>query len=98
MAESDSSEVVKEAVETVAVANVKTIAEAAAFYQAQTFAETHANNQALNALRLSIVAKATDAVFNLQGEEAGAASGVLGQIAKMLQMTPPPTNIPTQGT
>lgn len=43
MAESDSSEVVKEAVETVAVSNVKTIAEAAAFYQAQTFAETHAN-------------------------------------------------------
>ena len=94
----DSSEIVKEAAEAVGLTNVKTVGEAAAFYQAQTFAETHANNQAINALRIGIVAKATDAVMNLQPDEGGVASGLVGQLAKLLQMTPPPTNIPTQGT
>ena len=98
MPESDSSEIVKEAAESVTFSNVKTVGEAAAFYQAQTFAETHAHNQAMNALRVGIIAKATDAVLNLQPDEGGVATGLVGQLAKMLQMTPPPTNIPTQGT
>jgi hypothetical protein len=93
----DSSEIVKEGAEVVGFTNVKTVGEAAAFYQAQSFAETHANNQAMNQLRMSILAKATDAVFNLQPSEGAAASGIIGQLAKMLQQTPPPTNIPTQG-
>lgn len=93
----DSSEIVKEAAETAGFGNVKTIGEAAAFYQAQTFAETHANNQAMNALRYSIVAKATDGIMNLQPSEGAVSSGIVGQLAKMLQQTPPPTNIPTQG-
>ena len=93
----DSSEIVKEAAETVGFSNIKTVGEAASFYQAQSFAETHANNQAMNQLRMSILAKATDAVFNLQPAEGASASGILGQLAKMLQQTPPPTNIPTQG-
>ena len=93
----DSSEIVKEAAETVGFSNVKTVGEAASFYQAQAFAETHANNQAMNQLRISVLAKATDAVMNLQPSEGAAASGIIGQLAKMLQQTPPPTNIPTQG-
>ena len=93
----DSSEIVKEGAETVAFSNVKTVGEAAGFYMAQTFAETHANNQAVNALRLSVIAKSTDAIMNLQPDEGGTSSAILGQLAKMLQMTPPPTNVPTQG-
>ena len=93
----DSSEIVKEGAETAGFANVKTLGEAAAFYAAQSFAETHANNQAMNQLRIAILAKATDAVMNLQPDEGGTAAGLLGQLAKMLQMTPPPTNLPTQG-
>lgn len=93
----DSSEIVKEAAETVGFGNIKTVGESASFYAAQTFAETHANNQAMNQLRISILAKATDAVMNLQPDEGTASAGILGQLAKMLQQTPPPTNIPTQG-
>ena len=94
----DSSEIVKEAAETVAFSNVKTVGEAAAFYTAQTMSETHANNQAMNQLRVAVLAKATDAVMNLQPDEGGTSAALVGQLMKALQMTPPPTNIPTQGT
>ena len=49
----DSSEIVKEQSESVAATNLKTLGDAPAFYQNAGYAESLANTQAMNQLRMT---------------------------------------------
>ena len=93
----DSSEIVKEQSESVAATNLKSLGDGPAFYQNQAFAESLANTQAMNQLRMTLLGKVAESIIATSPAEGGADAAAIGQLAKMLQMTPPPTNIPTQG-
>jgi hypothetical protein len=93
----DSSEIVREQSESVAATNLKTLGDGPAFYQNQSFAESLANTQAMNQLRMTLLGKVAESIIATSPAEGGADAASLGQLAKILQQTPPPTNIPTQG-
>lgn len=93
----DSSEIVKEQSESVAATNLKTLGDAPGWYQNQAYAESLANTQALNQLRMTLLGKVAESIIQVSPAEGAIDASVVGQLAKMLQQTPPPTNIPTQG-
>ena len=93
----DSSEIVKEQSESVAATNLKCLGDGPAFYQNMSFGEAVANTQAMNQLRLTLLGKVSESIIATSPAEGGTDVAVLGQLMKALQMTPPPTNIPTQG-
>jgi len=93
----DSSEIVKEQSESVAASNLKTLGDGPAFYTNMAFANAVAHQNALQQIQAAIVGKVAESIINVSPAEGGADAAALGQLAKMLQMTPPPTNIPTQG-
>ena len=93
----DSSEIVREQSESVAATNLKTLGDGPAFYQNQSFAESLANTQAMNQLRMTLLGKVAESIIATSPAEGGADAASLGQLAKILQQTPPPTNVPTQG-
>lgn len=93
----DSSEIVKEQSESVAATNLKTLGDGPSFFQNQAFAESLANTQALNQLRMTLLGKIAESVIATTPAEGGADTAALGALAKIVQGTPPPTNIPTQG-
>ena len=95
--EEHSSEVVKEQSESVAATNLKTLGDGPAFYQNMQFAESVANTQAMNQLRMAVLGKIAESVMATSPMEGGIDAAGLGQLSKLLQMTPPPTNLPTQG-
>lgn len=100
----DSSEIVKEAAESVAFENVKTGGGQTAFYQSMSMGNAVAHQQAMQ-LKMqqqtdtgqAIAGKVAEMIINTSPSEGGADIAALGQLMKALQMTPPPTNIPTQG-
>ena len=92
----DSGEIVREAAESVAFANVKAAgiaAEAAGFYAAQGFAESLANTQATNSIRTAIVSRAADQILG-STSDAVADLAAAGMGTKALVNTPP---VGTQG-
>lgn len=100
----DSSEIVKEAAESVAFENVKTGGGASSFYAAQQMANSVAHQQAMNLkiqqqsdIGAAIAGKIAESIITTSPAEGGADTAALGMLAKLLQQTPPPTNIPTQG-
>lgn len=93
----DSSEIVREQSESVAATNLKTLGDAPAWYQNQGYAESLANTQAMNQLRMTLLGKISESVIATSPAEGGSDAAALGQLAKILQGTPPPTNLPTQG-
>ena len=93
----DSSEIVKEQSESVAATNLKTLGDGPAFYQNQAYAESNANQQAMNQLRMTLLGKIAESIIATTPAEGGTDTVGLGVLAKVLQGTPPPTNIPTQG-
>ena len=93
----DSSEIVREQSESVAATNLKVMADGPAFYQNQAMGESLANTQAMNQLRMTLLGKVAESIIATSPAEGGADAAALGQLAKILQQTPPPTNIPTQG-
>jgi len=93
----DSSEVVKEQSESVAATNLKTLGDGPSFYQNMGFAESVANTQAMNQLRMTLLGKVAESIISTSPAEGGADTAALGALAKILQGTPPPTNLPTQG-
>ena len=93
----DSSEIVREQSESVAATNLKTLGDGPAFYQNQSFAESLANTQAMNQLRMTLLGKVAESIIAVSPSEGGVDVAALGQLAKLVQGTPPPTNIPTQG-
>lgn len=77
--------------EAVAASNFKVVGEAPAFYTQLAFSNAVANQQQLQQLGVSIVAKATDLVTEKQIEEGGALVAALQQMFKGAQTTPPVT-------
>ena len=93
----DSSEIVKEGAETAAFANIKTLGESTAFYTSLSMKQAVENQGALAAVMMALTSKAGENILNSSPEETAGSSAIIGQLAKLLQMTPPPTNLPTQG-
>lgn len=93
----DSSEIVREQSESVAATNLKVLGDGPAFYQNQGMSESLANTQAMNQLRMTLLGKVAESIIATSPAEGGADAASLGQLAKILQQTPPPTNVPTQG-
>lgn len=93
----DSSEVVREMAESVAATNLKTLGDGPGFYTNLAMGNAVAHQQGLQQLQAAIIGKVAESIINTSPAEGGADAATLGQLAKMLQMTPPPTNIPTQG-
>lgn len=94
----DSAEVVKEQSEAVAAGNLKVTGDAPAVYQNLALGNAVAHQQAMQQLQVAIVGKVTEMIIATNPSEGGADIAALGQLAKLVQGTPPPTNIPTQGT
>lgn len=78
-------------VEAVAVGNLKTIAEAPAFYAGLAMANAVNAQQSLTNLGLTILGKAVDQVSEKQLEEGGVMAAALQQMTKAAQSTPPVT-------
>lgn len=100
----DSSEIVKEQSESVAATNLKTLGDGPAFYQNLGYANAVAHQQAMQLkmqqqadVGAAIAGKVAESIIATSPAEGGADAAALGQLAKILQQTPPPTNIPTQG-
>ena len=77
--------------ESVAIANVKTIAEGPAFYSNLAMANAVSAQQQLTSLSMTILAKATDIIAEKQVEEGGVLVAALQQLMRGAQTTPPPT-------
>lgn len=78
-------------VESVAVANLKTLGDAPAFYSALAMSNAVNAQQTLQNLGLTILARAVDIVAEKQIEEGGVLTAALQQMAKAAQTTPPVT-------
>ena len=87
----DSSEIVKEAAESVAFANVKTVGEGPSFYQNMGYANAVSNQQAMNQIMQAAVGKVVESIITTQPSEGGAAVAALQQLMKGAQTTPPVT-------
>jgi hypothetical protein len=93
----DTGEIGREAAEAVGFSNIKVIGEGPAFYQNQAMGETLANTQAMNQLRMTLLGKIAESVIATSPAEGGADTALMGILTKLVQGTPPPTNLPTQG-
>lgn len=100
----DSSEIVKEAAESVSFENVKTGGGQNALHTSMMNANEVAHQQAMYLkiqqqadIGQAIAGKVAELIMATSPSEAGGDVAALGQLLKALQMTPPPTNLPTQG-
>lgn len=91
MAENDSSEIVKEQSESVAATNLKTLGDGPAFFQNANFAESLANTQAMNQLRMTLLGKVSESIISVSPTEGGTDVAALGVLAKIMGNTPPVT-------
>lgn len=88
----DSSEIVKEAAETVSFANVKTVAEQPAVISNLALMNAVSHQQAMNQLALAGAAKAIQMLVEVSPSEAGGDVAALAQLLKGMYMTPPVGN------
>jgi len=93
----DSSEVVKEQSESVSAVNLKSLGDAPAFYQNQMYAASVARSQAMDQVLVALTGKVGEMIISTSPGEGGADTAALAALAKIIQGTPPPTNLPTQG-
>ncbi len=89
--EEHSSEVVKEQSESVAAANLKTLGDGPAFYMNQQYAESVAQTQAMNQIRIAIVGKVAEALITTQPGEGGVDVAGMQALSKMVGNIPPVT-------
>lgn len=100
----DTGEIGREAAEAVGFENIKVGGGAPSYYGALAMSNAVAHQQAMQ-LRMqqqadvasAITAKAAEMIMATSPGEGGADVAALGQLLKGLQMSPPPTNLPTQG-
>lgn len=78
--------------ESVAVSNVKTLAEGPAFYSNLAFGNAVAHQQGMNAIVAAIIGKVTEAIISTDPREGGADIAALQQLMKGAQTTPPVTS------
>jgi hypothetical protein len=77
--------------EAVAVNNVKTIGEAAAFHTSMSMANAVAHQQAMNQISQASVGKIVEAIIETRPGEGGVDVATLQQLMKGAQTTPPVT-------
>ena len=87
----DSSEIVKEQSESVAATNLKTLGDGPAFFTNAGYAESLANTQAMNQLRMTLLGKVSESIISVSPAEGGADVASLGMLAKMFGNVPPVT-------
>lgn len=87
----DSSEIVKEQSESVAATNLKTLGDGPAFYTNAGYAESLANTQAMNQLRMTLLGKVSESIISVSPAEGGSDVASLGMLAKMFGNVPPVT-------
>ena len=87
----DSAEIVKEAAESVAFTNVKTVGEGPSFYSNLVMANAVAHQQGMQQLQAAIVGKVAEAIIGVSPSEGGADVAALQQLMKGAQTTPPVT-------
>ena len=93
MAETESSEIVKEAAEATAFDNVKTTGGLSAFYAGLQMQQALDASAGWRALNQTIVAKAAEKIMEHQVDEAAALTSMLQQAIKGAQTTPPVTGV-----
>lgn len=100
----DTGEIGKEAAESVTFENIKTGGGQNAVHLAMMNANEVAHQQAMQLkiqqqadIGQAIAGKVAELIMATSPSEGGADVAALGQLLKGLQMTPPPTNLPTQG-
>jgi hypothetical protein len=84
----DSSEVVKEAAESVSFVNTKALGDAPAWFQNQMFAQSVSASAGWVTLNQAIVSKAAEMVMNTSANTEGADVAALGMILKALRGQP----------
>ena len=94
----DSAEIVKEAAEAVAFENVKVGGGGPSFWTNLAMKQAVEASAGWTTINQSVVGALAQQIVNTSPTESGGDIAALGQLLKGLQMTPPPTNIPTQGT
>ncbi len=87
----DSSEVVKEQSEAVAATDLVVKGNGPAFYTNAGYAESLANTQAMNQLRMTLLGKVSESIIATSPAEGGADTAALGMLSKMFGITPPVT-------
>ena len=87
----DSSEIVKEQSESVAATNLKTLGDGPAFFTNAGYAESLANTQAMNQLRMTLLGKVSESIISVSPAEGGTDVAALGMLAKMFGNVPPVT-------
>ena len=100
----DTGEIGREAAEAVGFENIKTGGGQSAYWQSQAMANWVAHNQSM-LLRFqhaadtsaAIHGKIAELIMSTSPSEGGADTAALAALAKIIQGTPPPTNLPTQG-
>ena len=93
----DSSEIVREQSESVAAVNMKIGGDLAGSYLGLQYAQALDAASGWRTINQAIVGKVAESIINISPGEGGSDIAALGQLAKIVQGTPPPTNIPTQG-
>lgn len=97
MAESDSSEIVKEMAEAAAASNVKVVAEGPAFYTNQGYAAALDSAAGWRTINQAVVSKAADMILNTSPVEGGADVAAIQALAKIVQSIPPQTGVKEAG-
>ncbi len=87
----DSSEVVREAMESVAAKNLTVLGDGPTFFQNLVYSNAAAHQQGLQQIQAAIVGKVAEAIIGVSPSEGGADVAALQQLMKGAQTTPPVT-------
>lgn len=93
----DTGEIGREAAESVTFENIKVGGGGPAFWMNLAMKQAVEASAGWTTINQSVVGMLAQSLINQSPAEQGGDIAALGQLLKGLQMTPPPTNIPTQG-
>lgn len=93
----DTGEIGREAAEAVGFENIKVGGGTPSFYTSMGMANAISHQQAMNQITQAAVGKVVEMIISTSPGEGGADTAALAALAKIIQGTPPPTNLPTQG-
>lgn len=93
----DTGEIGREAAEAVGFGNIKVMGDGPAFYASLAMGNAVSHQQGMNQINQAIIGKVAEMIIATSPGEGGSDVAALAQLAKLVQGTPPPTNLPTQG-
>jgi hypothetical protein len=85
----ESSEIVKEAAESVSFVNTKSLGDAPAFFQNQMYAQSVSAAAGWTTINQTLVGKICETIIATSPAEGGADTAALGQLLKALDLSPP---------